>query len=125
MSDETWTSAQYQAYLARGGKAGLPPPDTRKPPETPAHILGVASAVRDLAKQYGWLGYRTQHTQGDAEFILGVPGRCVVILCKAKKAKLTQEQVQWLSLLNSVPGMHALVARPGQLEGIIDCLSHP
>lgn len=88
--------------------------------------------VLDLAALRGWKrahfrkarsnkGWRTPvqaDGQGFPDLILVKPGRMIAAECKGQRESLTVEQVNWLQLLDTVPGITADVWRPAHWKRI-------
>lgn len=73
--------------------------------------------ILDLAKMHGWLAYHpwlSVHSEPGFPDIIAVrDGRVLAIEVKSAKGKATKSQRAWLEQLNRVPGVDAMIVRPG------------
>jgi hypothetical protein len=117
MGDEVWTPERYHAWYATGVDPGAA---TLAPVGTPEKRF--QARVLQAAKEHGWLCYHTHDSRrsqpGFPDLVLVRPGALLFAELKSATGKLTQEQVQWLSLLQSVPGVEAVVWRPGDWQTV-------
>src|SRR4030095_3661937 len=75
------------------------------------------------------LNWRCYHTYDSRKSQPGFPDLCLVkgksllfIECKTSSGKLTQKQGDWLVALQAVPGVLVHVARPNDLDSILEIL---
>jgi hypothetical protein len=82
--------------------------------------------VADLVRMLGWRRYHTFRSDrspaGFPDEVL-VRDRVVFLELKTEKGKLSDAQRDWLTAI-IVAGDEAYVARPSQLEALVECLSH-
>lgn len=98
-------------------------PEYRARLETEAQY---SARIVQWARLNGWLAYHTFYSgrsqQGFPDLTLVKQGRLVFIEVKSESGRLSASQQQWLALLDSVPGIDAVVARPSNWDMIASLL---
>ena len=96
------------------------------PPETEE---GFQAAVMELATLYGWTVYHTWDSRrsgkGFPDLVLGRRGQVIFAELKTAKGTLTSEQLAWIEILTTVPGIEVHVWRPAQFGEIERALRRP
>ena len=86
----------------------------------------LTTAVRDLARLFGWMRYHawlSKHSaSGFPDEALTRRGRLVFAELKSRRGKLTPDQEAWLTELGKVEGIEVYVWRPDDLEQIAEIL---
>lgn len=116
----------------------MSPPRYRK---LPGSLTGdeseFAKRVKAIAKRAGWLEnhtykariggvWRTTTTAvGWPDHVFAKRGRLLVLELKAPGGKPSDEQLEWIALLDSVPGCTARVVWPADWPWIMDQLTGP
>lgn len=76
--------------------------------------------VIDLAQLHGYLVYHTHDSRRSAagfpDLLMVRRGRLLAIECKSERGRVTPEQMAWIELLDTVPGVTAMVARPRDFD---------
>jgi hypothetical protein len=84
--------------------------------------------VRELALRYGWpLAYHTfdsrRSTAGFPDWIFARHSRLVALELKTTTGRPTLEQVQWIGVLQTIPGVDAAIIQPSGLQHAADLLA--
>jgi hypothetical protein len=84
--------------------------------------------VRELALRTGWpLAYHTHISRGSApgfpDWIFLRPGRIVALELKAQGGAPSAEQVAWIGMLSTVPGVDAAIIYRKDLQDAADLLT--
>ena len=84
-------------------------------------------AVIDLAHLHQWLVYHpfnSRHSPAGFPDLIAIRGqRMLAIECKTDKGKVTLAQQAWPDALSKVPGIEAMVIRPGaSAEPLVELL---
>lgn len=94
----------------------------KKPPELELTEKQFEAQVRELAKLFRWLLYKTWRSQhspaGYPDLTLVRPPRIVFAELKTAKGKTSPEQDKWLAILQSVPHIETYLWRPSDLDEI-------
>lgn len=78
--------------------------------------------ITEAAQVLHWLCYHTYDARrsepGFPDLICVRDGRVLAIECKTERGKTTPAQEAWLALLETVPGVTAMVARPSDWDRV-------
>ena len=111
-----WTEAELAAYYARQQRQTATVPLTVGP-DTEAALRARLCRV---SHAHGWQHYHTHDSRksdsGWPDDVWCRPGELLVMELKIRPRKPTQEQLVWISLLSTVPGVEARVIYPGEDE---------
>ena len=125
----SWTEADLAAYYVRQGKPSMPG-------YTPGMSVEAALLrdVRALVRQIGGLFYHTYRSdrseKGFPDCVILLPptaqqphGRLLFAELKSATGKLTSEQAQWVSMLETVPGITVHIWKPADWNSIVTTLT--
>lgn len=93
----------------------------------PASEDALTKSVLELAERYGWmLRYHTHDSrksgEGFPDWVFVKPSRLVALELKGARTPVTPEQVRWIALLGTIPGVDAAIIRPSDLQHAADLL---
>ncbi len=83
--------------------------------------------VAEIARLGGFRSYHPYSSRksehGFPDWTLAKPGRLIFAELKTESGKVRPEQLAWLDLLATVPGVEAYLWRPSQLDEIAETLT--
>lgn len=93
----------------------------------PSSEDALTTTILELADRYGWvLRYHTHDSRksetGFPDWVFVKPGRLVALELKGARTPVTPEQVRWIALLGTIPGVDAAIIRPADLQHAADLL---
>ena len=85
----------------------------------------LLAAVREMARLHHWLTYHTYRSDrsepGFPDIVLVRPPRLLFMELKSDKGKLTEEQAEWMALLEQVLGVECALVRPSDwISGAVE-----